>query len=153
MFAVQFTANPGLVVFAPTQNQIKSNKRNTLSNMFYCFRHSRKKLICTNLIVTGIIFDNTNKIKVLTYIKVGSSSRSAKKSFKLHSVILIGLIGVFFYQGFLSWALTTHRTAGTWDTLCLRWLSHIFNCNTCTYQTTTQWDLPPYRITKKWFYE
>ena len=32
-------------------------------------------------------------------------------------------------------------------TLHVRWLSHIFNRTTCIYQTATQWDLPPYRIT------
>ena len=32
-------------------------------------------------------------------------------------------------------------------TLHVRWLSHIFNRNACIYQTATQWDLPPYRIT------
>ena len=32
-------------------------------------------------------------------------------------------------------------------TLHLRWLSHIFNCTACIYQTATRWDLPPYRIT------
>ena len=30
----------------------------------------------------------------------------------------------------------------TWDGL-----SHIFNCNTCIYQTATWWDLPRYRVT------
>ena len=32
-------------------------------------------------------------------------------------------------------------------TLNVRWLSHIFNCNACIYQTGTWWDLPPYWIT------
>ena len=32
-------------------------------------------------------------------------------------------------------------------TLHLRWLSHIFNCTACIYQTATRWDLPPYPIT------
>ena len=32
-------------------------------------------------------------------------------------------------------------------TLHVRWLSRIFNCNACIYQTATQWDLPPYSIT------
>ena len=32
-------------------------------------------------------------------------------------------------------------------TLHVRWLSHVFNCTACIYQTATQWDLPPYRIT------
>ena len=31
-------------------------------------------------------------------------------------------------------------------TLDMGWLSHIFNCNACIYQTTTWWDLPPYWI-------
>ena len=30
--------------------------------------------------------------------------------------------------------------------LHVRWLSHIFDCTVCIYQTATQWDLPPYRI-------
>ena len=29
-------------------------------------------------------------------------------------------------------------------TLHVRWLSHIFNCTACIYQTATRWDLPPY---------
>ena len=32
-------------------------------------------------------------------------------------------------------------------TLHVKWLSHIFNCNACIYQTATRWDLPPSRIT------
>ena len=32
-------------------------------------------------------------------------------------------------------------------TLHVRWLSHIFNCTACIYQTATWWDLPPSRIT------
>ena len=32
-------------------------------------------------------------------------------------------------------------------TLHVRWLSHIFNCTTCIYQTAVQWNLPPYWIT------
>ena len=32
-------------------------------------------------------------------------------------------------------------------TLHVRWLSRIFNCNAHVYQTATQWDLPPHRIT------
>ena len=74
----------------------------------------------------------------------------------------------FFYQGFLSRTLTTHRAAGEgrgpslfhsttstrsrtfrhlFATLHVRWLSHIFNCNACIYQAATRWHLPPYRIT------
>ena len=73
----------------------------------------------------------------------------------------------FFYQGFLSRTLTTHRTAGegrgpsfiplyhfhpltnveTFAILHVRWLSRIFNRNACIYQTATRWDVPPYRIT------
>ena len=30
--------------------------------------------------------------------------------------------------------------------LHVRWLSRIFNCNACVYQTTTRWDLPSYRM-------
>ena len=75
---------------------------------------------------------------------------------------------VFFYQGFLSQTLLTHRTVGEgrgpsfirlyhfhpltnirhlFATLHMRWLSHIFNRIACIYQTATQKDLPPYRIT------
>ena len=75
---------------------------------------------------------------------------------------------VFFYQGFLSQTLTIHRTAvegrgpsfiplyhlhpltklrHLFATLHVRWLSRIFNCNAHAYQTATQWDLPPHRIT------
>ena len=32
-------------------------------------------------------------------------------------------------------------------TFYVRWLSYIFNCTACIYQTVTRWDLPPYRIT------
>ena len=32
-------------------------------------------------------------------------------------------------------------------TFHVRWLSRIFNCNACVYQTAARWDLPPYRIT------
>ena len=74
----------------------------------------------------------------------------------------------FIYQGFLSWTLKTHRTAGEgvnhflfhsttstrsqtlihlFETFNVRWLSHSFNCITCIYQTATRWDLPLYRIT------
>ena len=74
----------------------------------------------------------------------------------------------FFLLGFSSQTLTIHRTAGEgrgpsfiplyhfdlltnirhlFATLYVRWLSHIFNCNACVYQTATQWDLPPYWMT------
>ena len=76
--------------------------------------------------------------------------------------------GFFFYQGFLhrNWRFTGqqgkggdyllfHSTTSTrsWPwrhlfaTLHVRWLSRIFNCNACVYQTATRWDLPPYQIT------
>ena len=46
---------------------------------------------------------------------------------------------------------TTSTRSRTFRHLCatlhLRWLSHIFNCNACIYQTATRWDLPPYWIT------
>ena len=35
----------------------------------------------------------------------------------------------------------------TFATLHVRWLSRIFNCNACIYQTATQWVLPTYQIT------
>ena len=61
-----------------------------------------------------------------------------------------------FYQRFLSQTLTFHRAAGEthlrilrhlFVTLHVRWLSRIFNCNACGYQTATRLYLPPYRIT------
>ena len=46
---------------------------------------------------------------------------------------------------------TTFTSSGTFRhlfaTLHVRWLSHIFNCTACIYQTATRWDLPPSRIT------
>ena len=73
----------------------------------------------------------------------------------------------FFYQGFLSRTLSTHRTAvegkgplfhsttstrletfrHLFATLHVRWLKRSFNRNACIYQTATRWDVPPYRIT------
>ena len=53
---------------------------------------------------------------------------------------------LFFYQGFLSRTLKTHRAAEEgrghlFATLHVRWLSHIFNRITCIYQTATRWVL------------
>ena len=74
----------------------------------------------------------------------------------------------FFYQGFLHrhWRFTGHQRKGggyllfhyttsthslklrhLFATLHVRWLSCIFNCSACAYQTATRWDLPPSRIT------
>ena len=33
------------------------------------------------------------------------------------------------------------------ETLHVRWLSHISNRTACIYQTATRWDLPPYQVT------
>ena len=46
--------------------------------------------------------------------------------------------------------LLFHPTTFTRSTLHVRWLSDIFNRIACIYQTATQWDLPPYRITIWW---
>ena len=71
----------------------------------------------------------------------------------------------FFYQGFLSRTLTTHRTAGkrrepSFCSLChfhplpniqtltlhMRWfLTYVFNRNACIYQTAIRWGLTTYR--------
>ena len=49
---------------------------------------------------------------------------------------------------FHSTTSTCSRTSrNLFATLHMRWLSHIFNRNTCYYQTATRWDLPPYLIT------
>ena len=70
----------------------------------------------------------------------------------------------FFYQGFLSQTLTIHdrvelllfhsttsirskTSKHLLTTLHVRWLPHIFDHTARIYQTSTQWDLPPYRIT------
>ena len=74
----------------------------------------------------------------------------------------------FFYQDFLSWTLTTHRTAWEgretifYSTLplppsthqyldiylaTLHVTSYISNRTVCIYQAAPQWDLPPYRVT------
>ena len=77
------------------------------------------------------------------------------------SVMLSSLI--FFYEGFLSWTLTTHRPAGEWKGTSFILIYHFhllmnmqtFNCNfackmtisnhtACIYQTAAWWDLPPY---------
>ena len=52
---------------------------------------------------------------------------------------------IFFFHSTTStrWRTFRHLFAA----LHVRWLSHIFNCNACIYQTATRWDLPPYRIT------
>ena len=82
---------------------------------------------------------------------------------------ITNVLQLFFNQGFLSRALATHRgqqgkggdhflfhsTISTrsqtfrhlFETLHVRWLSHIFNRTTCIYQTADRWDLPPYWIT------
>ena len=74
----------------------------------------------------------------------------------------------FFYQGFLSRTLTTHRTAGEGRgpffislyhfhprtniqtficNFACEMTTHIFNRIVCIYQTATWWDLQPYRVT------
>ena len=52
------------------------------------------------------------------------------------------------YMYFWPWTGICSRTfRHLFATLHVRWLSRIFNCNACVYQTATQWDLSPYRIT------
>ena len=74
----------------------------------------------------------------------------------------------FLYQGFHQrhWRFTGqkgkggdhllfHSTTSTrsWTlrhlfaTLHVKWISCIFSCNVCVYQTTTRWDLPLHRVT------
>ena len=49
---------------------------------------------------------------------------------------------------FLSTSSTCSETfKNLHSTLQVRWLSRIFNRITCNNQTTTRWDLPPWRIT------
>ena len=54
-------------------------------------------------------------------------------------------------EGTILFHSTTSTRAQTFRhlfaTLNVRWLSHIFNRNTCIYLSATRWDLPPYRIT------
>ena len=76
----------------------------------------------------------------------------------------MGVINIFFfYQGFLSRTLTTHRTAGEGRgpffislyhfhpltniqtficNFACEMTTHIFNRNACIYQTATHWDFP-----------
>ena len=84
------------------------------------------------------------------------------------SEYLFGKVVFFLYQGFphRHWRfigqqgkggdhLLFHCTTSTrlrtlrhlLATMHVRWLSHIFNCNGCVYQTATRCDLPPYRVT------
>ena len=77
----------------------------------------------------------------------------------------------FLHHGYLSQTLTVHRAAREggnhllfhsntsthsrklrhlFATLHVRWISRIFNCNACVYQTATQWDLPPYQVATIW---
>ena len=42
---------------------------------------------------------------------------------------------------------SAHKHLDIYLQLCMWDDYHIFNRTTCIYQTTTQWDLPPYRIT------
>ena len=53
-----------------------------------------------------------------------------------------GMEGTIFYS-----TLPLPPAHEHWDIYLQLWLSRIFNCNTCVYQTATRWDLPPYRIT------
>ena len=99
-------------------------------------------------------------------VKRRSHKSFKKSSFPFISVFLRSFF--FFYQGFLHrhWRFTGQLVKGgnhllfysttstrsralrhLFATLQVRWLSRIFNCNACVYQTTTRWDLPPYQIT------
>ena len=82
---------------------------------------------------------------------------------KTYNICFFFSIRVFFHE---HWRLTRqqgkggdrllfHSTTSTrsrtfrhlFRTLQVRWLSHIFKCTACIYQTATRWHLPPYRIT------
>ena len=56
-----------------------------------------------------------------------------------------GREGTFFSHSTTSTLSRTFRQL--FATLRVRWLLHIFNPTACIHQTTTRWDLPPYRIT------
>ena len=79
-------------------------------------------------------------------------------SFRLfkHEVINYLSIRVFFHRHWrftvclLFHSITSIRSRTLrhlFATLYVRWLSNIFNCNACVYQTATRWDLRPYQIT------
>ena len=100
----------------------------------------------------NIQFNNVRVNRWLIYIKQNLGNSPEINSHLEYNVLGLFFNDFFFYQGFLSRTLTTHRTAGEgrehlFATLHVIWLSHIFNRIACIYQTATRWDLPPCRIT------
>ena len=50
-------------------------------------------------------------------------------------------------EGTIFYSTRSRTLRHLFATLHVGWLSRIFNCNACVYQTATGWDLPHYRIT------
>ena len=113
-------------------------------------------------------------ILFITFIAIGSQDILLSDTHRRYVtceccfIWLYRIFRVFFYQVFFHrhWRFTGqqgkggdhllfHTTTSTrsrtlrhlFAILHVRWLSRIFNRNACVYQTATQWDLPPYRIT------
>ena len=90
------------------------------------------------VLVNGIVFNRSNGLAIFFSIRVffhrhwrftGQPGRGG------------------YHLLFHSTTSTCSRTLRhLFSTLHVRWLSRIFNCNACIYQTATQWDLPSYRI-------
>ena len=134
--------------------QIAPLKQRFLSFTFYKTQRSYEKIV--NLFVISLV-----QWWKLYYIYIFSTQRRMDYDRLKRDMF-------FFYQGFLHrhWRFTGqqgkggdhllfHSTTSTcsrilrhlFATLHVRWLSRISNRNVCVYQTATQWDLPPYRIT------
>ena len=98
---------------------------------------------------------NIKKHKELKSSKSSNLSITGKKFFFLSGFFFHGHWKLTGQQGKGENHLLFHSTTSTWSrtfrhlflTLHVRWLPHISYRTACTYQTATQWDLPPSRIT------
>ena len=119
----------------------------------------QKEVTCQRMVLYQV-FEKTNE-KVLDFVVF--INWESEKDTRVRAVLFLFFIRVFFHG---HWQLTEqqgkggdhllfHSTNSTCSRTCrylfvifyVRWLSHIFNHNAFIYQTATQWDLPPYRIT------
>ena len=119
----------------------------------------QKEVTCQRMVLYQV-FEKTNE-KVLDFVVF--INWESEKDTRVRAVLFLFSIRVFFHG---HWQLTEqqgkggdhllfHSTNSTCSRTCrylfvifyVRWLSHIFNHNAFIYQTATQWDLPPYRIT------
>ena len=88
------------------------------------FHHKKKMIVKFNYVfVSGFLFTDTDN---------SQDSRGRKGDH-------------FLFHSTTSTCSRTFRHL--FATLHVRWLSNIFNCTACIYQTATWWELPPYWIT------